>query len=169
MVFGIILQQQKRNIQQRRNHLLKIVLKNFHQSRDVASRMWFREQFASFKFASRNMEAHVGELEALVMRMESAGCPVNPEDVCATLLRSLPPSYDGLVQAGCQRSPVFRPGKPSVCGGSATKGSYRKRKRHRNVGGKIETEEVKEENNVLPMRQSRPLQARLQKQTRIKG
>ncbi|CEG48637.1 copia protein (gagintpol protein) [Plasmopara halstedii] len=45
------------------------------------------------------MVVHDGDLEALVVRLDSAGCAVVQEDLCATLLRSLPSSYDGRVQA----------------------------------------------------------------------
>ena len=39
------------------------------------------------------------ELEDLVMKMNSANCGPSEEDVCAVMLRSLPASYESLVQA----------------------------------------------------------------------
>ena len=45
------------------------------------------------------MSEHVTELEGLVMKMKSANCGPGEEDVCTVLLRSLPASYEILVQA----------------------------------------------------------------------
>ena len=39
------------------------------------------------------------ELEDIVMKMNNASCGPSEEDVCAVMLRSLPPSYESLVQA----------------------------------------------------------------------
>lgn len=75
------------------------VLKGMNESRDMASRMWLKEKFATFRFTASTMEKHFEELEALVLQMGSAGCRPDEDDVCATLLRSLPSSFDGLVQA----------------------------------------------------------------------
>ena len=45
------------------------------------------------------MSTHVMELERLVLEMNGAECGPSEEDVCATMLRSLPASYKSLVQA----------------------------------------------------------------------
>nr|CCA21915.1 AlNc14C138G7146 [Albugo laibachii Nc14] len=45
------------------------------------------------------MSAHVMELERLVMEMNGADCVLSEKDMCATMLRSLPASYESLVQA----------------------------------------------------------------------
>ncbi|CAI5746353.1 unnamed protein product [Peronospora destructor] len=45
------------------------------------------------------MSGHVMDLEDLVMKMKSANCGSSKEDVCAVMLRSLPASYESLVQA----------------------------------------------------------------------
>ena len=44
------------------------------------------------------MTAHVMELERLVMEMNGAECGPSEEDACAIMLRSLPASYESLVQ-----------------------------------------------------------------------
>ena len=75
------------------------VLRGMNESRDMASRMWLKEKFATFRFTTSTMEKHFEELEALVLQMGSAGCRPDEDDLCATLLRSLPSSFDGLVQA----------------------------------------------------------------------
>lgn len=74
-------------------------LERFHRTQDMASRLWLKEKFASFKYTTTDMSAHVMELEQLVLQMRSANCGPNEEDVCATMLRSLPESYESLVQA----------------------------------------------------------------------
>lgn len=65
----------------------------------MASRLWLKEKFASFKYTATDMSAHVMELERLVLEMNGAECRPSEEDVCATMLRSLPASYESLVQA----------------------------------------------------------------------
>ena len=74
-------------------------LAKFHATQDMASRLWLKEKFASFKYTASSMSGHVTELEELVMKMKSASCGPSEEDICAVMLRSLPPSYDSLVQA----------------------------------------------------------------------
>uniref|UniRef100_H3GTF6 CCHC-type domain-containing protein n=1 Tax=Phytophthora ramorum TaxID=164328 RepID=H3GTF6_PHYRM len=74
-------------------------LEKFHRAQDVANRLWLKEKFSSFKFTTSSVSKHVTELEQLVLEMKSAGCEPSDEDVCATLLRSLPASYESLVQA----------------------------------------------------------------------
>lgn len=74
-------------------------LEAFHRSKNMANRMWLKEKFAAFKFTANGMSKHICELESLVMEMNSADCQPSEEDICATLLRSLPPSYESLVQA----------------------------------------------------------------------
>ena len=54
------------------------------------------EKFASFKYTASSMSGHVTEPEELVMKMKSASCGPSEEDICAVMLRSLPPSYDSL-------------------------------------------------------------------------
>ena len=65
----------------------------------MASRLWLKEKFASFKYTASSISGHVMELEDLVLKMQSANCGPSEEDICAVLLRSLPPSYESLVQA----------------------------------------------------------------------
>uniref|UniRef100_A0AAV1V0R9 CCHC-type domain-containing protein n=1 Tax=Peronospora matthiolae TaxID=2874970 RepID=A0AAV1V0R9_9STRA len=74
-------------------------LARFHHSHDMANRLWLKEKFASFKYAASSMSGHVMELEDLVMKMKRANCGPSEEDVCAVLLRSLPASFESLVQA----------------------------------------------------------------------
>uniref|UniRef100_A0AAV1UTQ2 Polyprotein n=1 Tax=Peronospora matthiolae TaxID=2874970 RepID=A0AAV1UTQ2_9STRA len=74
-------------------------LARFHHSHDMANRLWLKEKFASFKYAASSMSGHVMELEDLVMKMKRANCGPSEEDVCAVLLRSLPSSFESLVQA----------------------------------------------------------------------
>ena len=71
----------------------------FHRTQDMASRLWLKEKFASFKYTASSISGHVMELEDLVMKMQSANCRPSEEDICAVMLRSLPPSYESLVQA----------------------------------------------------------------------
>ena len=71
----------------------------FHRTQDMANRLWLNEKFASFKYTASSISGHVMELEELVMKMKSASCEPSEEDVCAVMLRSLPPSYETLVQA----------------------------------------------------------------------
>uniref|UniRef100_A0AAV1UE33 DUF4219 domain-containing protein n=1 Tax=Peronospora matthiolae TaxID=2874970 RepID=A0AAV1UE33_9STRA len=74
-------------------------LQRLNESKDMASRMWLREKFSTFRYTASSMEKHFEELEAFVLQMGGAGCLPDEEDVCATLLRSLPASFEGLVQA----------------------------------------------------------------------
>uniref|UniRef100_H3H3G5 CCHC-type domain-containing protein n=1 Tax=Phytophthora ramorum TaxID=164328 RepID=H3H3G5_PHYRM len=74
-------------------------LKKFHKTQDMANRLWLKEKFSAFKFTASSVGKHVTELEKLVMEMKNAGCEPTEEDVCATMLRSLPSSYEALVQA----------------------------------------------------------------------
>ncbi|CEG48540.1 transducin wd40 repeat-like superfamily protein [Plasmopara halstedii] len=74
-------------------------LEGFYRTQDMASRPWLKEKFASFKYTATDMSTHVMELKQLVLQMKSANCELNEEDVCATTLRSLPASYESLVQA----------------------------------------------------------------------
>ena len=74
-------------------------LARVHRTQDMASRLWLKEKFATFKFTAPDMSAHVMELERLVLDMNGASCGPSEEDTCATLLRSLPAQYESLVQA----------------------------------------------------------------------
>ena len=62
-------------------------LARFHQTQDMASRLWLKEKFASFKYTATNMSAHVSELERLVLEMNGANCAPSQDDVCGTMLR----------------------------------------------------------------------------------
>ena len=70
-----------------------------YRTRDMASRLWLKEKFALYKYTAKDMSTHVMELERLVLEMNGAECGPSEEDVCATMLRSLPASYKSLVQA----------------------------------------------------------------------
>ena len=74
-------------------------LAQVHRTKDMASRLWLKEKFASFKYTAVDMSAHVMELGQLVLEMKGADCGPSEEDMCATMLRSLPSSYESLVQA----------------------------------------------------------------------
>ena len=76
-----------------------IALAQIHRTQDMANRLWLKEKFATFKYTTANMSAHVMELQQLVLEMNGAECGPCEEDVCATMLRSLPASYESLVQA----------------------------------------------------------------------
>ena len=74
-------------------------LARFHHTQDMANRLWLKEKFSSFKYTASSISGHVTELEDLVMKMRNANCAPSEEDVCAVMLRSLPASYESLVQA----------------------------------------------------------------------
>ena len=74
-------------------------LAKFHATQDMANRLWLKEKFAAFKYTASSISGHVTELEDIVMKMNNASCGPSEEDVCAVMLRSLPPSYESLVQA----------------------------------------------------------------------
>ena len=74
-------------------------LAQFHHSQDMANRLWLKEKFASFSYTASSMSSHVMEMEDLVMKLKRANCGPSEEDVCAVMLRSLPPCYESLVQA----------------------------------------------------------------------
>lgn len=74
-------------------------LARFNRTKDMASRLWLKEKFAAFKYTASSIRDHVTELEDLVLRMNDANCGPSEEDVCAVMLRSLPTSYESLVQA----------------------------------------------------------------------
>ena len=74
-------------------------LERFHRTQDMASQLWLKQKFASFKYTATDMKTHVTQIEQIVMEMTSAGCAPSEDDVCATILRSLPSSYESLVQA----------------------------------------------------------------------
>ena len=57
-----------------------------------------RNKFSSFKYTASSISSHFTELEELVLKMQSASCGSSEEDICAVMLRSLPPSYEGLLQ-----------------------------------------------------------------------
>ncbi|CEG49844.1 Zinc finger, CCHC-type [Plasmopara halstedii] len=76
-----------------------MVLQRILEGQDVANRMWPQEKFAAFTYGVGSMLVHDGDLETLLMCLESAECAVAQEDLCATLLHSQPSSYDRLVQA----------------------------------------------------------------------
>ena len=71
----------------------------FHCTQDMANRLWLKEKFATFKYTASSISGHVTELEELVMKMQSANCGPSEKDISAVMLRSLPPSYESLVQA----------------------------------------------------------------------
>ena len=73
------------------------MLEKLHRTQDMASRVWVKE--LSFKYSASSMSNHVMKLEDLAMKMKSAKCNPSEEDVCAVMLRSLPASYESLVQA----------------------------------------------------------------------
>ena len=74
-------------------------LAQVYRTEDMASRLWLKEKFATFKYTAPDMSAHVLELERLVLDMNGASCGPSEEDTCATLLRSLPVQYESLVQS----------------------------------------------------------------------
>ena len=72
---------------------------SFHYTQGIANRLWLKEKFASFKYTASRISAHVTELEELVLKMKSASCGTSEEDTCAVMQRSLPPSYERLMQS----------------------------------------------------------------------
>ena len=76
-----------------------MVLQKIHANKDIASKMWLKEKFMTFRYNSPSMEKHIEELESLVMSMSGAGCKPDEDDICMVLLRSLPAKYESLVQA----------------------------------------------------------------------
>lgn len=51
------------------------------------------------RYNSENITKHIEVFERLLLEMRSANCEPDEDDICATMLRSLPSSYDMLVQA----------------------------------------------------------------------
>jgi hypothetical protein len=47
------------------------------------------------------MQQHITKLESLALQMVECNCGPSDEDICLTLLRSLPLEYESLVQATC--------------------------------------------------------------------
>jgi Reverse transcriptase (RNA-dependent DNA polymerase)/gag-polypeptide of LTR copia-type/Integrase core domain/GAG-pre-integrase domain/Zinc knuckle len=74
-------------------------LEKMNQQKDMSTRLWLKEKYATFRYEVGSITKHLNELEKLVLDMEVAGCMPDELDICATLLRSLPPSYESLVQA----------------------------------------------------------------------
>ena len=64
----------------------------------MANRLWLKEKFSSFKYTASRISSHVTELEELVLKMQTANCGPSEEDICAVMMRSLPPSYASWVQ-----------------------------------------------------------------------
>ncbi|CEG39168.1 retrotransposon ty1-copia subclass [Plasmopara halstedii] len=73
-------------------HKIWAALEGFYQTQDMASQLQLKEKFASFKYMATDMSAHLMELEQLVLQIRSANFEPDEEDVCATMLRSLPAS-----------------------------------------------------------------------------
>ena len=71
----------------------------FHRMQVRAHRLWLKEKFASFRCTSSSICGLVMALEDLVMKMQNANCGPSEDDICLMTLRSLPPSYESLVQA----------------------------------------------------------------------
>ncbi|OWY91031.1 RxLR effector protein, partial [Phytophthora megakarya] len=74
-------------------------LEAVHKAQDMANRLWLKEKFSSFKYMASSIGEHVTELERLVLEMTNASCKPSDEDVCSTLLRSLPACYESMAQA----------------------------------------------------------------------
>ncbi len=74
-------------------------LEAMNQQKDMSTKMWLKQKYATFRFNSDCLAKHLEELEKLLLEMQSADCMPEEEDICATLLRSLPSQYDMLVQA----------------------------------------------------------------------
>ena len=75
------------------------VLEKMHTQKDMSTKLWLKEKYATFRYNNGNITKHLEDLEKLVLDMEIAGCMPDESDICATLLRSLPPSFESLVQA----------------------------------------------------------------------
>ena len=58
-----------------------------------------KEKFSSFKYTSGSIGQHISELGKLVLQMTSGEFRPDEEDISLTLLRSLPSTYESLVQA----------------------------------------------------------------------
>ena len=74
-------------------------LVRFHHSQDMASQLLLKEKVVSFKYTPTDMSPHVMEPERLELENNGANCAPSQDDVCATMLRSLPSFYESLVQA----------------------------------------------------------------------
>ena len=72
---------------------------NFYGTQDMATRLGLKEKLSSFKYTASIISSHVTKLEEFVPTMQSENCGPSEEDICAMMLRSLPPSYDSLVKA----------------------------------------------------------------------
>ena len=58
-------------------------LAQFYHTQDMASRLWLKERFSSFKYTATTMSAHVTELERLVLDMTIVGvCLARAMCVC---------------------------------------------------------------------------------------
>lgn len=53
---------------------LRAALERFRQTQDMASRLWLKNKFTSFKYAATDICVHVMKLEQLMFQMRSADC-----------------------------------------------------------------------------------------------
>jgi hypothetical protein len=74
-------------------------LEGMNKANDISTKLWLKEKYATFRYSSDSMEKHIEALERLILDMKSAECVPDEDDICATMLRSLPSSYDMMVQA----------------------------------------------------------------------
>uniref|UniRef100_A0AAV1VI23 CCHC-type domain-containing protein n=1 Tax=Peronospora matthiolae TaxID=2874970 RepID=A0AAV1VI23_9STRA len=64
-------------------------LARVHRTHDMASRLWLKEKFASFKYTAPDMTSHVMELEQLVLKMGGAECGPSEEDIFKDLVNKI--------------------------------------------------------------------------------
>jgi hypothetical protein len=75
------------------------ILEKLNMKKDMSTKLWLKEKYATYRYTQGSIGKHLEELEKLVLDMEMAGCVPDEQDICATLIRSLPPAYESLVQA----------------------------------------------------------------------
>ena len=75
-------------------------LEAYFQRSNLGNRLFLRKKFLSMKLnEGTDMESHINELIMLGEQLKSSGEKLSDEDIVATLLCSLPSSYDPLVTA----------------------------------------------------------------------
>ncbi|KAJ6493160.1 hypothetical protein C8R45DRAFT_825154 [Mycena sanguinolenta] len=73
-------------------------LERLHRAAGFATSLALRRKFLTAKkMAEETMEAWIGRIQTLVLRMEHAGIEVTGQDQILALTMGLPPSYDAVI------------------------------------------------------------------------
>ena len=75
-------------------------LETYFERSTLGNRLFLRKKFLGMKFLdNQNMESHINSLIMLGEQLKAAGEKLNDSDIVATLLSSLPSTYDPLITA----------------------------------------------------------------------